>query len=60
MEKDEFLEQLAHWLKTRRDETSRKYREGVVAWDTIDRLLDDVREAIHLGTTPWEEDTRND
>lgn len=52
MDKEEFSAQLIKWLKARRDEFDRDAIAYV--WTTLDRLMDDAREAEAVGVLPWE------
>lgn len=49
----ETYEGLVGWLKQRRDDITEKL--DPVAWDAIDSLLDEAREAGAEGFLPWQQ-----
>jgi len=53
-DEEETYNGLVDWLKKRRDEYADWISEGTIAYDTIDILLDEVRDAGVEGFLPWQ------
>lgn len=50
MTEAEFLEKIGNWLKARRDQ----FQKDDTEWNTLDMVIDDLREAYHTGVMPWD------